>query len=179
VTYNNSGIIPKYTAQLTTLCEGNTQIVGSPSITAYSTTYQPSYAVTGTSPSPAYPSCGILSSDCSILSSSHISLAALCVDASSTSSTGSNLTGSNSVPDCPCTISGDAVQVMYFPVTATSSQDLCAASPTKAIDCPYGTMTSIIGSYTFNDLNRSSVVTSCVTTTPPAANSSRSGMWLN
>lgn len=44
--------------------------------------------------------------------------------------------------DIPCTIMGGNVQLIYFPVSANASRDLCAMSPGNITTCPYGSATS-------------------------------------
>lgn len=135
-----------YTAKTTRLCDGRARVVGSLTpvhIGSVLTASVPTVTYTG----PA-PSCSVNPSDCSWLRKSYIS-----ADSSYSSSL-------SQYPDAPpgdeptvprcyipgpplpvcgqCTIHGDHVELLYFPVTTEVSRDMCALTPTSPVTCPYG-----------------------------------------
>jgi len=177
----NSTLIPEYTAQATTLCKGNTQIVGSLTQLNYSTTWGTGLdrAYPATITLPQTPSCSIRPTDCNSLSSADSSAAEgfHCSGTTAVSSSASESSVNySSVCGGSCYISGTAVQVMYFPATATSTQDLCAASPTDiGRGCPYGTMISSVSTFAWGSSFESFTTSTCQVTTTPTLNATRTG----
>ncbi|KAK3073686.1 hypothetical protein LTR53_004500 [Teratosphaeriaceae sp. CCFEE 6253] len=124
-------IITNYSAPLTTLCDGNTQIDGPLQATGTIelpwTLQSTLYSATVTLP-PA-PTCTVPSEQCSAIGEAGQSynVPAGC----------STLTS----PGGSCTIKGSDIQVLYFPAAtaANATRDVCVPSPTGALNaCPYG-----------------------------------------
>ena len=130
--YATTYIITNYSAPLTTLCAGNTQING-PLVstgtlelpwTLQSTIYNATVTL------PPEPSCTVPSSQCSAVGVVPGWKYDIPPGCTTTSSCGG-----------PCTIQGSAIQVLYFPLptSANATKDVCVASPTGAPNgCPYG-----------------------------------------
>ncbi|KAK4561748.1 hypothetical protein LTR86_004427 [Recurvomyces mirabilis] len=141
--YVSSYVVTNYSAPLTTLCAGNTQVNGPPVPTASFTLPW----TTGNSLFPptitmaATPFCTVPASECGavgVTSDQYYSIPAGCSSSSTAGS--SDISGAGA-----CTIKGSDVQVIYFKPssTANATQDLCAPSPTAAAAanndaCPYG-----------------------------------------
>ncbi|KAK3676182.1 hypothetical protein LTR78_003932 [Recurvomyces mirabilis] len=141
--YVSSYVVTNYSAPLTTLCAGNTQVNGPPVPTASFTLPW----TTGNSLFPptitmaATPSCTVPASECGavgVTSDQYYSIPAGCSSSSTSGSSDASDAGA-------CTIKGSDVQVIYFKPssTANATQDLCAPSPTAAAaanndNCPYG-----------------------------------------
>lgn len=135
-----------YTAETTRLCDGRERVLGALTpVSVGSTLSQIVPSITYTGPAP---SCSLLPSDCSWLRTSYLS-----AQSSFTSSL-------SKYPDAPpgdgptvprcyisgppldvcgqCTIHGDHVELLYFPVSTPVSRDMCATTPTSPVICPYG-----------------------------------------
>lgn len=135
-----------YTAETTRLCDGRERVVGSLTpVSVGSTLSQCVPTITYTGPAP---SCSLLPSDCSWLRTSYLS-----AQSSYTSSLSKYPDAppgdSPTVPRCyingpqldvcgQCTIHGDHVELLYFPVSTSVSRDMCATTPTSQVICPYG-----------------------------------------
>ena len=135
-----------YTAETTRLCDGRERVVGSltpVSVGSVLTQCLPTITYTG----PA-PSCSVAASDCSWLRNSYLS-----ADSSYSSSLSRYPDAppgdSPTLPRCyvkgppldacgQCTIHGDHVELLYFPVSTPVSRDMCATTPTSPVICPYG-----------------------------------------
>ncbi|KAK0823518.1 hypothetical protein LTR73_008421 [Friedmanniomyces endolithicus] len=130
--YATTYIITNYSAPLTTLCAGNTQING-PLVSTGTlelpwTTQSTVYNATVTLP--PEPSCTVPLSQCSAVGV----LPGWKYDVPPGCSTTSSCGG-------PCTIQGSAIQVLYFPLptSVNATKDVCTASPAGALNsCPYG-----------------------------------------
>jgi hypothetical protein len=136
-----------YTAETTRLCDGRVRVIGTLTpvhVGSVLTESVPTITYTGPGPS-----CSILQSDCAWLRKSYLS---------AESSYSSSLSrypdappgNSPTVPRCyipgppldvcgQCTIHGDHVELLYFPVTTkAASRDMCASAPTSEVICPFG-----------------------------------------
>lgn len=136
----------KFIAPTTRLCDGRIRVVGSLTVDHVGSTFTSGVpTITYTGPAP---SCSIQSSDCVWLQSSYLS-----AESSFTSSLSKYPDAppgdSPEVPRCyvrdlsdkacgQCTIHGNSVQLLYFPVTEDTSRDMCATAPASSIICPYG-----------------------------------------
>ncbi|KAK5118322.1 hypothetical protein LTR62_002835 [Meristemomyces frigidus] len=132
----SSYYVTNFSAPVTTLCAGNTQVIDAPVATASFlrpwTTDNVVYSATLTMP--PTPSCTVPTAECSAIgfTSAGIYNAPEGCDPSPSTTCGG-----------PCTIKGSDVQVLYFsiPSTANATKDVCMASPTPGPAnqaCPYG-----------------------------------------
>jgi hypothetical protein len=135
-----------YTAETTRLCDGRVRVLGSltpVSVGSVLTTDVPTITYTG----PA-PSCSVSPSDCSWLRKSYLS-AQSSFSASLSQYPDAPPGESPQLPRCyipgkaqdvcgQCTIHGDHVELLYFPVTTEVSRDMCATTPTSPVVCPFG-----------------------------------------
>lgn len=135
-----------FTAPTTRLCDGRVRVVGSltpASIGSTLTEGVPTITYSG----PA-PSCSVQPSDCTWLQKSYLS------------ATSSFMSSLSKYPDAPpgdspvmprcyvpglsnkacgeCTLHGDSVQLLFFPLSTKTSKDMCATAPASSVICPYG-----------------------------------------
>jgi len=129
--YMTTYTITNYTAPLTTLCDGNTQIDGPLVSTGTVEISQTSYSVfyNATVTLPPAPTCTVPKAQCSAIGFDY--------------SIGGDIPpGCSGTSSCTpgCTIKGSDIQVIYFPpsTTANATRDVCTSSTVPNNDCPYG-----------------------------------------
>ncbi|KAK3625608.1 hypothetical protein LTR56_020328 [Elasticomyces elasticus] len=133
------------------MCDGYAHIVGPTSIIGVVTE---TYTNETCAPFPATPTCSVQQTDCAALISARGlwdgSFASSCGDhvechlSSTQPPPSASITTTLAVPqDCgPCTIYGDTVQLLYFPVATNASKDMCTTSPSPPTLCPFGRTTA-------------------------------------
>ncbi|KAK5688905.1 hypothetical protein LTS10_000884 [Elasticomyces elasticus] len=142
-------------ADVTTLCDGYAHIIGTTSVIGVVTS---TYTTESCVKFPEMPTCSIQPSDCAAMLSGRDPD----FDVSSSTEFERNSCGDTRVPSCfasyvpppstitttvpqdcgPCTIYGDTVQLLYFPVSTNASKDMCTTSPSPPTLCPFGRTTA-------------------------------------
>lgn len=140
-----------YIANATTLCDGQPRVASSPYVTVSSgiltqvnpiTGYSTYLATLNSNYNAPSPTCSISPSDCDPLWSTYLSsLSALGPQATSPplttppclnqSAAASSASFNSMIYGCgKCTVYGEGVQLVYWPVPTTVSRDMCASTPT-------------------------------------------------
>ncbi|KAK4888246.1 hypothetical protein LTR27_012826 [Elasticomyces elasticus] len=142
-------------ADVITLCDGYAHIIGTTSVIGVVTS---TYTTESCVKFPETPTCSIQPSDCAAMLSGRDPD----FDVSSSTEFERNSCGDTRVPSCfasyvpppstitttvpqdcgRCTIYGDTVQLLYFPVATNASKDMCTTSPSPPTVCPFGRTTA-------------------------------------